>query len=39
VQRARHRQANQLTSRIDKDLFSKIPRRIADKEGNSGDMV
>ncbi len=32
------RQINSLPG-IDKDLFSKIPRRIADKEGNSGDMV
>ena len=24
---------------VDKDLFSKIPRRIADKDGNPGDMV
>ena len=24
---------------VDNDLFSKIPRRISDKEGNSGDMV
>ncbi len=24
---------------IDNDLFSKIPRRISDKEGNAGDMV
>jgi len=24
---------------IDKDLFSKIPRRIGDKQGNPGDMV
>jgi hypothetical protein len=24
---------------IDKDLFTKIPRRIADKDGNPGDMV
>jgi len=26
-------------SGIDNDLFSKIPRRIADKQGNPGDMV
>lgn len=24
---------------IDKDLFSKIPRRVSDKQGNPGDMV
>src|SRR5260370_12833273 len=24
---------------IDNNLFSKIPRRVADKEGNAGDMV
>ncbi len=32
------RQVNSLPG-IDKDLFSKIPRRIADKQGNPGDMV
>jgi hypothetical protein len=24
---------------VDQDLFSKIPRRVSDKQGNSGDMV
>src|ERR1700674_2028754 len=32
------RQINSLPG-IDNNLFSKIPRRVADKEGNSGDMV
>ncbi len=32
------RQINLLPG-IDNNLFSKIPRRVADKEGNSGDMV
>ncbi len=33
--------AKQVTSLpgIDNNLFSKIPRRVADKEGNAGDMV
>jgi len=32
------RQASSLPS-IDNNLFSKIPRRVGDKEGNAGDMV
>ena len=32
------RQINSLPG-IDNNLFSKIPRRVGDKEGNSGDMV
>jgi LssY-like putative type I secretion system component LssY len=32
------RQVNSLPG-VDKSLFSKIPRRISDKEGNAGDMV
>jgi hypothetical protein len=32
------RQVNSLPG-IDRDLFSKIPRRVGDKQGNPGDMV
>jgi hypothetical protein len=38
VARVAARQVSSLPG-IDNNLFSKIPRRVADKEGNAGDMV